>query len=167
MRLNLIAGIVSVAVLIGASAHAHTLDGVYGGQADGVDDNDAILHQVTRWTFSSGKLVAFREIISLPGTAGSGPGYQTVNFEACQFDASGDLQYSLESLSNTVGTDLLVASGFACPFGSANNRPENVVIIPEDGGKEFSYLEYTVPSTLTTNVPAHFSGHAIAQAKLP
>ena len=111
--------------------------------------------------------MAFREIISLPGMAGGGPGFQTVNFEACEFNASGDLQYSIETLSNTVGTDSIVTSGFACPFGSANNRPENVVIIPENSGNEFSYLEFSVLSAVATNVPAHFSGHAIAQQPLP
>ena len=55
-RLKVIAGILSAMVLIGARAYAHPLNGTYGGQADGVDENGAELHQITKWTFNSGKL---------------------------------------------------------------------------------------------------------------
>ncbi|MBV8809527.1 MAG: hypothetical protein JO033_12710 [Acidobacteriaceae bacterium] len=113
----------------------------------------------------SGKLVALREVITLPGMTGGGAGTPTINFEACEFDATGDLSYSLETLSIPSS---FVALGFGCPNPSANNRPEQVVIVPENGGKEFSYLEFTVPSPVfDQDVPAHFSGHAVAQKALP
>src|SRR5215475_398865 len=71
-RPNIVAGILLAAFLIGANAYGHTLDGEYGGQADGVDANGTELHQITKWTFNSGTLVAFREIISFGQLGGSG-----------------------------------------------------------------------------------------------
>ena len=52
------------ATFIASSAQAQMLNGKYGGEGEGTDVNGAVLHQVTKWTFKQGKLVAFEEIIS-------------------------------------------------------------------------------------------------------
>src|SRR5215469_9387283 len=111
-RPNIVAGILLAAFLIGANAYGHTLDGEYGGHADGVDANGTELHQITKWTFNAGTLVAFREIISFGSLSGSG-----VPVVTCQFDASGNLPYSLDTLSSVS----FVAVGFGCPHPSTNN----------------------------------------------
>ena len=50
----------------------------------------------------------------------------------------------------------------------ANNRPEAIVIVRANGHKEFSQLEYTANSwAFDQDLPAHFSGHAVAQEELP
>jgi len=51
-----------------SSARAQMLNGRYAGQGDGTDVNGTTLHQIAKWTFQQGKLVAFEEIISFPGS---------------------------------------------------------------------------------------------------
>ncbi|MGH7913315.1 MAG: hypothetical protein ACREPW_01520, partial [Candidatus Binataceae bacterium] len=109
------------------------------------------LHQVTKWTFKQGKLVAFKEIISFPESN------ETV---ACEFTPNmpPPFPYSMDSPANNA----IIMIGFGCPQPSTNERPEAFVIIPERDGREFSYLEYSPSSTQVSdqNTPAHFSGHA-------
>jgi hypothetical protein len=56
-------------------------------------------------------------------------------------------------------------ASFGCPHPSTNERPEAIVIFPEDGGRQFSYLEFNPFSTqvFDQDPPAHFSGQAVSQ----
>ena len=58
------------AAFTASSLQAQMLNGRYGGEAEGTDINGAALHQVTKWTFTAGKLVKFEEIITFPNATG-------------------------------------------------------------------------------------------------
>lgn len=155
MKIFHIAAVLVVgAALTASSVRAQMLNGRYGGQGEGTDVNGAVLHQVTKWTFKQGKLVAFKEIISFADSNGT---------SACEFVPSTPppFPYSIDS----PGNNPVIMIGFGCPHASTNERPEAFVIIPERDAKEFSYLEYSVFSTQAFDVdpPAHFSGHAIVR----
>jgi hypothetical protein len=156
-RPNVITELLLALILISSSAYAQALNGTYGGQADGVDVNGQQLHQITRWTFNSGRLTAFKEIISFSQSFGG---------LACEFDAinaHGNLPYALGTLTDVH----FVTEDFGCPEGSRNDRLESIVIMRENGAKEFSYLEYTASGLGNDDPAAHFSGHATTQAALP
>ena len=145
-------------ILVLASAgtvHAQTLDGTYSGQAEGVDINGTVLHQLTKWTFANGSLTKFREIITFPGSDG---------IVACTFNPSTNAPFPYSTGGPQTATPIIVVS-FGCPHPSTNERPEAIVIFPEDGGKQFSYLEFNPFSTqvFDQDPPAHFSGQAISR----
>ena len=135
-----------------SSARAQMLNGRYAGQGDGTGVNGTTLHQITKWTFKQGRLVAFEEIISFPGSNG---------VVACDFTPSTPPPFPYST--GIPGNNPIIMIGFGCPHASTNERPEAFVIFPERDGKEFSYLEYTVFSAQAFDLdpPDHFSGHAI------
>jgi len=139
------------AALIASSVQAQVLNGRYGGDGEGTDINGAALHQVTKWTFTAGKLVKFEEIISFPNATG---------ISACDFVPSTPPPYPYSIGAS--GNNPVIMIGFGCPNPSTNERPEVLVIIPERNAAEFSYLEYSVFSAqaFDLDTPAHFSGHA-------
>src|SRR6266478_8724319 len=120
------------AALIASSVQAQVLTGRYGGEGEGTDINGAVLHQVTKWTFTAGKLVAFEEIISFPNSTGT---------SACAFIPSTPPPYPYSI--GAPGNNPVIMIGFGCPNASTNERPEAFVIIPERNATEFSYLEYS------------------------
>jgi len=137
-------------------ALAH-LNGTYGGQADGSDVNGAALHQITKWTFKSGKLMAFTEVITFPDSN---------QVLACSFvssAAAAPLPYFTNMAPNN--NNFVLMHGFGCPLGSTNERPEMLLLTPERNDTEFSYLVYTSPfaAIVDPDVPAHFSGHAVRE----
>ncbi len=142
------------AAFIASSVQAQGLNGKYGGEAEGTDINGSVLHQVTKWTFNQGKLVAFEEIISFANSEGT---------SACDFVPSTPPPYPFST--GAPSNNPIIMIGFGCPNASANERPEALVIIPERNATQFSYLEYSVFSAraFDLDLPAHFSGHAISR----
>jgi hypothetical protein len=148
-----IAGWLVIAAAVSAgTAHAQVLNGKYGGEGEGTDVNGSVLHQVTKWTFKAGNLVALEEIITFPNS-NSTP-------LACAFVPSTPPPYPYST--GAPGSNPVIMIGFGCPNASTNERPEALVVIPERKGTEFSYLEYSVFSTQAFDLDpsAHFSGHA-------
>ena len=80
--------------------------------------------------------MAFGEIISF-GISGS-----ALRIVSCQFDASGELPYSIDTL-----TFWSVVALSLDGLSPTNNCAEAAVIVREDGGKELSQLEYTARSS--------------------
>jgi hypothetical protein len=139
------------AAFTASSVQAQMLNGRYGGEAEGTDINGAALHQVTKWTFTAGKLVKFEEIITFPNATG---------ISACDFIPSTPPPYPYSM--GAPGNSPVIMIGFGCPNPSSNERPEVFVIITERNAAEFSYVEYSVfsPQAFDPDPPAHFSGHA-------
>lgn len=142
------------ATFIVSSVQAQVLNGKYGGEGEGTDVNGAVLHQVTKWTFKQGKLIAFEEIISFANS---------VSVSACDFVPSTPAPYPYST--GAPGSDPIIMIGFGCPNPSTNERPEALIIIPERSATQFSYLEYSVFSAQAFDLDpsAHFSGHAMSR----
>jgi hypothetical protein len=152
--------IIAVSVLILASASAATvqaqaLNGAYGGAGEGVDINGTILHQITKWRFTNGSLTAFREIITFPDSN---------SIVACTFTPTGSAPFPYSTGGPQTASPIIVVS-YGCPHPSTNERAEAIVIVPEDGGKQFSYIEFNPFSTqvFDEDPPAHFSGQAVSR----
>jgi hypothetical protein len=141
-------------LLTGAgSVQAQTLNGSYGGQGAGVDINGTILHQITKWTFVNGSLIAFVEIITFPDSN---------SIVACKFTPASKPPFPYSTGGPQTAAPVVMTS-FGCPHPSTNERAEAILVIPEAGGTQFSYLEFNPFSTqiFDEDPPAHFSGQAM------
>lgn len=146
--------LILAAMLLSFSAVAQPLNGSYGGEASGSDTNGQILHQIAQWKFVNGALMAFTEVITFPRSG---------SIFNCSFTPA--QAAPLPYFTNLAPNDnyFILMHGLGCPNPSTNNRAEMLLVIPENNGVEFSYLEYTSPFAIVTDPDpaAHFAGRAV------
>jgi hypothetical protein len=128
--------------LFASSAHAQDsrLNGVYGSQGSGTVNGESVT-EVSVWAFNNGILIKLIEVINFPTSGGGAFGC------TLEPNQSGALPYMLLGPNGQLQVPPSLADNrvhmvsFGCPGASGNFFSQAYLIIPENNGTEFSYLD--------------------------